>query len=329
LAGAGNDSVLGRGGADSLSGDDGADTIDGGAENDTIRGGAGDDLLRGGTGNDRLDAGEGQDSVAWAVGDGTDRLDGGEGMDTLWLQGWTGDATDPWTTGENNTFIYNAGGPGAVTITASNFESVVCFAAGTRILTARGEVPVEALRAGDLVASPGAAAPLQPVRWVGQMTIDLARHRNRERVAPIRIRAGALGPGVPVRDLVVSPEHALLLHGRLVPARLLLDGAGIVQEAWWRRVTYWHVELDRHGVLVAEGALAESYLDDGNRHLFDVRLGLLHPDPGPRGGRYAALACAPLVQGPQDPALAAIRAGLPRLAGAATRVAALRAPPPR
>ncbi len=78
-------------------------------------------------------------------------------------------------------------------------------------------------------------------------------------------------------------------------------------------MTYWHVELEQHGVLVAEGALAESYFDDGNRHLFDNSVFAVHADFGAqrKGGRYAAEACAPPVLDADDPALARIRAALP------------------
>ncbi len=124
---------------------------------------------------------------------------------------------------------------------------------------------------------------------------------------------------MPARDLRVSPEHGLLLDGRLVPALLLLNGTTILQETWRRSITYWHVELDEHGVLVAEGALAESYFDDGNRHLFDNGAIALHADlgAGRRGGRYAEDAFAPPLLDADDPALARIRAALPREAAVA------------
>jgi Ca2+-binding RTX toxin-like protein len=341
----GGDTLLGEAGDDSLVGVGGEDWLEGGADSDTLQGGEGNDTLLGGEGDDRVLGGEGADSIVatpgrdtvageagddvivtgddedlviWNAGDGNDTVDLGAGADTLRLQGW--DEGD-WDTAAGAApgeviFTYR---PSGEEITATGFESVTCFAEGTRILTPRGEVPVETLRAGDLVAAPGAGAPLKPVRWVGRMRVDVARGRDRAAVAPVLIRAGALGPGMPARDLRLSPEHALLLQGRLVPARLLLNGTTIVQELWARAVTYWHVELDAHGVLVAEGALAESYLDDGNRHLFDRKVAALDPDfgAGRQGGRYAALACAPPVLAADDPALAAIRAALPAPARAA------------
>jgi len=191
----------------------------------------------------------------------------------------------------------------------------VCFAAGTRIATETGEVPVERLRPGDHVLTAHGGALLQPLIWVGRIHVALFRLRERARVAPILFAAGSLGDGAPYRDLRVSPSHALFLGGRLVPAALLVNGSTIVQEAWCRAVTYHHIELERHGLVVAEGAVSETYLDDGNRWLFEDRdIAALSLDfAGQRGnGRYAAGVCAPvLAEG--DPGLEIVRR---RLAGA-------------
>ncbi len=117
------------------------------------------------------------------------------------------------------------------------------------------------------------------------------------------------GRGCAARDLRVSPEHAFLLDGRLVPARLLINGGSIIQELWCHDVTYWHLELAAHGILIAEGAPAESYFDDGNGHLFDQpAVRALQPrfDRAP-GSRYAAEACAPPILDAADPDLPASR----------------------
>lgn len=191
----------------------------------------------------------------------------------------------------------------------------VCFAAGTRIATEAGEVPVERLRPGDRVVTAHGGPLLQPLVWVGRIHVALFRLRERARVAPILFAAGSLGDGVPYRDLRVSPSHALFLGGRLVPAALLVNGRTIVQEAWCRAVTYHHIELEGHGLVVAEGAVTETYLDDGNRWLFEEGgIAALSLDfAAMRGnGRYAAGVCAPvLAEG--DPGLEIIRR---RLAGA-------------
>jgi hypothetical protein len=184
-----------------------------------------------------------------------------------------------------------------------------CFAAGTLIAAAGGAVPVETLRPGDLVTTVHGGPLLQPLTWVGRLVVNLARHPQPERIAPILLRAGALGDGRPFRDLRVSPEHALFLGGRLVAARLLVNGGGIVQEMSRAAVTYHHIELDRHGLVISEGAVSETYVDEGNRHLFDVpAVTPLAADVGAlRGnGRYRAAICAPaLAEG--DPMLQALR----------------------
>ena len=133
-----------------------------------------------------------------------------------------------------------------------------CFATGTGIATADGPVGVERLVAGRSVVVQ-ATGELSRVAWIG--------HRRQCGGVVVRVRAGALGGQTPYRDLVVSSDHGLFLDGVLVPAGLLVDGETIVRE-WREEVVFWHVELERHGILLAEGAAAESYLDTGNRAQF-------------------------------------------------------------
>ncbi|MBV9782635.1 MAG: Hint domain-containing protein [Acidisphaera sp.] len=161
-----------------------------------------------------------------------------------------------------------------------------CFLAGSRILTARGEVPVEALRAEDTAIT--AAGVPTPIAWIGRRRLDCRRHRQPERVLPIRIRAHAFGEGRPHRDLLLSPDHAVAAEGVLIPVQQLLNGISITREDRGE-VIYFHVELARHDLLVAEGLAVESYLDTGNRAQFTDAL---HPDlASPRN----ADGCAPLV----------------------------------
>lgn len=165
-----------------------------------------------------------------------------------------------------------------------------CFARGTRIATERGDVAVEQLRVGDRALTAGRSA--RPIGWIGQRRVNCARHPRPELVWPVRIRAGAFGDGEPRRDLRLSPDHAVFVGGALVPIKHLVNGATVVQEPL-DAVHYFHVELDRHDILLAEGLAAESYLDTGNRAQF-ANGGdyiALHPDFSPLNWDDA---CAPL-----------------------------------
>jgi hypothetical protein len=178
-------------------------------------------------------------------------------------------------------------------------STVVCFAAGTRIATAAGDVAIEDMAEGDMVVTlDGADHVLAPVTWVGYRRVDLAAHPRRELVAPVCIRRGAFSENMPQRDLTVSPDHALFVDGKLVVARLLLNGMTITQDLDAQSVEYYHVELPKHGILLAEGLPAESYLDTGNRAMFsNAGLALmLHPDFAASHGvsSWENDSCAPL-----------------------------------
>ncbi len=171
-----------------------------------------------------------------------------------------------------------------------------CYARGTLILTDRGETPVEALRVGDRVATVSGEA--KPIKWIGHRRLDLTRHPRPEEVWPVRVAAGAFGEDLPRRDLWLSPRHAIAAEGALIPIVALLNGAS-VRQARTAAVEYWHVELDAHDVIFAEGLLAESYLDNGNRAAFANGAAFVeaHPDFKPRHWRET---CLPLVEdGPE------------------------------
>ncbi|HQT67369.1 MAG: hypothetical protein B7Z78_01355 [Rhodospirillales bacterium 20-60-12] len=167
-------------------------------------------------------------------------------------------------------------------ITSAQTISAACFAAGTRIATAtggtKGEVKVETLRVGDVVRT--MSGKMRPITWVGHRDIDITRHPKPESVRPVRVRAGALAEQIPARDLILSPDHALYLEGRLVPVKDLIDGDLIAPMTGAQKVTYFHIELDGHDILLANGAPAESYLDTGNRFMFEDAGApmILHPD---------------------------------------------------
>lgn len=158
------------------------------------------------------------------------------------------------------------------------FTELACFAPGTRILTTTGETPVEQLVPGDIAIL--ADGTIRPITFIGRRLIDLRRHPRPEAASPIRIAAGALADGIPSRPLTISPDHALFLDGVLVQAKDLVDGIAITQDLTIPSIRYYHVELETHGILLAEGAAAESFLDTGHRGIFenaDAPL-ILHPD---------------------------------------------------
>ena len=152
---------------------------------------------------------------------------------------------------------------------ASDFqETAVCFLKGTRLQTPGGEVAVEDLQIGDLVSTRSGEA--QAIKWIGRrsyVTRFVPSH-DRRNVLPIRICRGALADNVPHRDLLVSPEHAMCLEGALIPARHLVNGCSIAYCESLKTIEYYHIELPRHDVLIAEGAATESWLDCGNRNFF-------------------------------------------------------------
>lgn len=137
--------------------------------------------------------------------------------------------------------------------------SVACFAAGTRIATPAGPVAIETLAEGNLVTLARCGGSAR-VRWVGRRSLV----RPGPDTAPLRIAAGAFGPGAPARDLLLSPEHAVYTEiggvPVLVPVRALQNGGSIAPIAT-ARITYFHILLDRHDVLLADGLPCESLFD--------------------------------------------------------------------
>ena len=279
----GNDTIFGGTGNDFVDAGDDADLVHGDAGNDRLDGALGDDTLYGGSGNDTLLGGDGADSLFGGddrdlfdnlgVGDVVDGNEGGDDLDTLDLTDWGKDRTniiyDPQN-GENGTVEFlDADGNVIGTMTFSNIETVVpCFTPGSRIATTRGEVPVEDLCLGDMVLTRDNG--YQPVRWIGGRRISPAELAVNPSFAPVCIAQGALGEGLPMRDMQVSPQHRMLITSArsemffgerevLVAALHLVGQPGIDRVTPPEGVSYIHIVFDQHEVIRADGAWTESF----------------------------------------------------------------------
>lgn len=294
-AGSGDDYVEGGAGNDEIDGGSGDDDLRGGAGNDVIDGDEGDDNIVGGAGNDTLNGGEGDDFISG--GSGADLINGGEGDDTL--EGGNGpdrfvfsddfgvdtiadfarnDRIDltAFTSYEisqdgDNVVIRTAGGTIIVEDTtvqevAARVE-VACLTQGTLVRTPQGEVAVETIAIGDLVTTQDGAAV--PVKWIGKRSYSSSFLKANENIVPVLIPAGSLDGDVPRRDLIVSPEHGVLVGDVLVPAGLLVDGEVIRKARGLEAVQYFHLEFEEHQIILAEGTPTESYIDLGNRRMFE------------------------------------------------------------
>ncbi len=221
----------------------------------------------------------------------------GSGTTSLSLTG-----ASPFSTG--NFRVTNVGGNVDI--------SLACFRAGTRIRTPDGDVAVEDLRVGGAVCTL-LDGPARRIAWIGHRTVDCRRHPRPEKVLPIRVSAGAFGPGLPARPLYLSPDHAVYVGDVLIPVGLLTNGRSIAQVPV-DEVTYYHIELPEHDVVLAEGLPAESFLDTGNRANFENSEGAtrLWPDfsmpPNHVSAIWEAQGCAPLVV--HGAILDSVRAGL-------------------
>jgi O-antigen biosynthesis protein len=210
-------------------------------------------------------------------------------------------------------FIFSSDGNNGTWVTCA------CFRRGTSITCAEGGRAVESLKIGDRVMT--LAGELKPIRWIGKRHYSAESLSEHPEMLPVMIRAGALGDFLPQRDLWISPEHALYVNGALVPAELLTNGVSIITDESAVSVTYYHLEFDSHEVVFAEGAPAESFVDDDSRQMFDnaAEFGRLYPDVPPQRASF----CAPRVEDGED--LEAIRAHLGGLAAVPAASAQLQA----
>ncbi|MFK7745850.1 MAG: Hint domain-containing protein [Roseobacter sp.] len=287
-AGAGNDIVFGQGGDDTILGGTGDDTIDGGLGADNITGGEGADVITAGDDADLIYAGSG------------DIIDGGEGgddNDTLYL-GDSGAtiAFDPQNS-ENGVITFSDD----TTASFTNIENIVpCFTPGSRVVTPAGLVPVEALNVGDLVNTRDNG--VQEIRWIGIKTITPDIQATCPHLNPVLIRQDSIAPSVPDRDMMVSPQHrmmiensaTLLLLGEeqvLVKAKHLTHKPGIDVVQGDETLVYIHIMFDHHEIICVDNAWTESFqpgdlIDADDSGAFDELLGLF-PQLAHGSGREA------------------------------------------
>ncbi|MBV0911668.1 Hint domain-containing protein [Anianabacter salinae] len=302
---AGNDLLDGGDGADVLNGGDGNDTLIGGAGGDTLNGGAGNDTIIARDGADIVNGGAGDDSITTS---GADTIFGGADADTIKVEptsaflGATVLADGGFAGNDNDTLDLSAliadgyqvvlnlpvpevlGNPGfsgtitlrqpgllgdTVIINYTDIENFnICFTAGARITTDRGDIAVESVREGDRVLTRDNG--FQEVRWTGSTRIAADRLVFEDRMRPVLIRKDAFGEGCPARDTMVSPQHRMLRAGPaaelyfdepevLVAAKDLTGLDGVHRVAPAAGVLYVHLMFDRHEVVLADGCWSESF----------------------------------------------------------------------
>ena len=157
---------------------------------------------------------------------------------------------------------------GQVTIASQNEKvdfatDTYCFLPGTNILTDAGEKPIEKLQIGENVRT--AEGKLETIKWIGRQTVNPNQVRNPLRSHPVLIKAGALGNNIPQRDLYVSPDHAMFVDGLLINAGALVNGISILKTEPQETFVYYHIELENHCLLIAEGASSESFLPQNEK----------------------------------------------------------------
>lgn len=278
LAGEGNDDVRGGRGNDILLGEDGDDLLRGGRGDDTLIGGDGDDTLRGGRGEDDLSGGADRDTFQGiTAGDVVDGNEAGDDNDTLDLRG-SAESENPGgglrityiSADQEDGFVEFTDADGNVTGTMqfSNIENVIpCFTPGTVIATPRGEMHIEDLQVGDRVITRDNG--LQDIRWIGKRHLSVNDLRKAPHLRPVRVRAGSLGQGLPEHDLLVSPQHRILVNNDktalyfeerevLAAAKHLTDVDGI-DTVRTTGVTYIHFMFDQHEVVLSNGSWTESF----------------------------------------------------------------------
>ncbi len=265
FGGAGNDTIFGRDDADVLFGGTGNDVIDGGIDDDVITGGEGEDQLFGGQGTDTFLGGNGGDVVVGGEDAPSGTFPDGADIDVLDLTGSNVERIE-YTPGdaESGTVFFTDG----TTMTFSEIENVIpCFTPGTTIATPRGERLVEELQVGDKIITRDNG--IQEIAWVGHKAMNGKQLAANPHLKPILIKAGSLGQDLPERDMLVSPNHRVLVASEktqlyfeereVLAAAKHMTGAEGIHAVNVMQTTYVHFMFERHEVVLSNGAWTESF----------------------------------------------------------------------
>jgi len=252
----------------------GNDVIDGGAGDDILHGNGGDDIIMGGAGNDTISGdsgadeihgGDDRDLIFGGKGDFIDGGSGGDDFDRLAVDPNLVDHIEYTSADKEDGIVHLVGGD---TIEFEEIEKIVpCFTPGTLISTAKGEVPVETLKVGDRIITRDNG--IQEIRWIGSKALDGRLLLANQHLRPVLIRKGALGNGLPERDMRVSPNHRMLIANDqtslmfeerevLVAAKHLVNHKGI-QQVDTVGISYVHMLFDNHEVILGNGTWTESF----------------------------------------------------------------------
>ncbi|MCE0504958.1 Hint domain-containing protein [Roseivivax sp. GX 12232] len=300
----GDDLLIGGDDDDTLEGGSGSDTLDGGIDEDllgggddadTLLGGAGDDTLNGDGGLDSIDGGADRDTIVVSSVSDASQSDGAGGFLGDTVQG--GNAGDDFDTldlsaigardvdwrivnerpdddggrpsnGIDGTVEFLSGDRVTGSFDFFNIEEIVpCFTPGTKVATPKGERLVEELREGDRIITRDNG--IQEIRWVGRKDLTGFELARKPHMKPVLIRAGSLGHNLPEHDMLVSPNHRMLVNNdktalyfeenEVLAAAKHLTGLAGVDEVTSLGVSYIHFMFDRHEVVLANGAWTESF----------------------------------------------------------------------
>ena len=156
-------------------------------------------------------------------------------------------------------------------------QDIVCYVKGTLILTDQGDIPIENIKVGDKLITKGkiynyrfikkdANLQIEPVIWISKFKVVYLNSKSR----PICIKKDAFDKDCPFQDLYVSPEHSLLINNYMVVASSIINENTIYQDDDnYNSIEYYHLECADHCAIFANGVLAESYFDAGNRSIFE------------------------------------------------------------